>query len=298
MSRKFKKLVRSVSESAGVSHAGAVNLLRRGSTSPSSLRPLDPVLIRSKAKPLFGEHTHEAGLVSAILPDGSVCVTPACPRNTLGGVSFYRYETLVRYSAPDVRPYRLKTGERFARFVESVFDEVSYDPATAYTHEDLPWLFRKSPESESFIIDERGESILSVSRPKNVVIPMWPCKADLVEDGVIVGTDAVKVIRSVRERMVALMDCASLDFDLSAPSDPAPNRIPDGCEWAINEIDDKLTRDFGMVLPPSSVSKSCSYGGRYPCGSGKVGRYVVGHGSRGLLLLRSDVTVVCLPRGF
>jgi hypothetical protein len=298
MSRKFKKLVRSVSESSGVSHAGAVNLLRRGSS--ASLRPLDPVLIRSGAEPVFGEHTHEAGLVSAVLQDGSVVVTPACPRMTLGGVSFYKHEKIARYRAEDVRPYRLKKGERFARFVESVFDEVPYDPATAYAHDDIPWLFKKPAGVPAFVIGEDGDSILMVSRglvsipddgksSNKVAIPMWVCEADLVHDGVIVGTDAVKTMRAVRERMVALIDSASFD-DVGLP----PYEIPEDCGWVIDNIDDTMGRDLGLVMDPSVVRKCGFLRGRYACGTGKIGRYLMVAESRGVLLLRSDVTVVHL----
>ncbi len=293
MSNKFKKLVRSVSESSGVSHAGAVNLLRRGSRTP--LRPLDPVLIREDAKPLFGEHTHCAGIVSAVLPDGTVCVTPAWPRVTLGGLSFFKHEKIARYRADDVSLYRLKKGERFARFVESVFDEVPYDRDAAYTSDETPWIFTKPDGGEAFVIGENNESIIAVSRPKRVVIPLWECSADLVEDGVVVGQDAVKTILAVRDRMVAMMACTIYPLDLSnLPADGLiPDRVPEDCSWIV-DVDRTVSTDVGMILDPSEARRFSVLNGRYACGKKKVGRHVVASGSRGILLLRSDVTVVSL----
>jgi hypothetical protein len=306
MSNKFKKLVRSVSESSGVSHAGAVNLLRRGSG--TVLRPLDPVLIRDGAKPLFGEHTHAAGLVSAVLPDGTVCVTPAWPRMTLGGLSFYRHEKVARYAAADVRPYRLKKGERFARFVESVFACVPFDPSASYSVAETPWVFPRPDGVPAYILAEDGESLVMVSRgavsippdpsgsmAKKVFVPMWRPDADLVMDGVIVGQDAVKVARLVRERMVALIDTASYDHGLGLPA-VLRDGVPDGCEWVIDDIDDTMSRDIGLVLDPVLLRKSGSYRGRFACGSGTIGRHVVGPGTHGLLLLRSEVELFRLSR--
>jgi len=290
MSRKFKKLVRSVSGRAGVSHAGAVNLLRRGN--PIPLRPLDPVLIRSKAVPLFGDHTHEAGLVSAVLPDGSVCVTPACPRNTIGGVSFYRYEKLVRYRAEDVRPYRLKKGERFARFVETVFDtKVCF--GDAYKDGDIlkEMVVEKPRDSASFVVSEDGESILLVHKPARVFIPLWELSAEIEMGDDVVGQDAVKNIMAVRDRMLALIDCLSFEHDLltAGPSLRRHASVPpDGAEWYVNDLDDSLSRDRGMVLdspPPFPLF-------RYACGRGKVGRHISGPTFSGLLLLDGDMSVV------
>jgi hypothetical protein len=302
---KFKKLVRSVSESAGVSHAGAVNLLRRGARPALALGPLDPVLIRDGARPLAGEHTHAAGLVSAVLPDGTVCVTPAWPRMTAGGLSFYRHEKVARYAEADVRPYRLKRGERFARFVETVFNTVPFDPSAAYSMAETPWIFPRPEGVPAFILGEEGESLVMVSRGpisfppdasllKTVVVPMCRPEVDLVMDGAVVGQDAVKLARFLRDRMVALMDTASYDHDLGLPSG-VPGSIPDGCEWVIDDIDDTMSRDLGLVLDPLAASKKVSSRGRrFACGSGRVGRHVVGPGTHGLLLLRGEVEVVRL----
>lgn len=307
MSDKFKKLVRSVSASSGVSHAGAVNLLRRGSQ-PAVVGPLDPVLIRSGAKPLSGEHTHEAGLVSAVLPDGTVCVTPAWPRMTLGGLSFYKHEKVARYAAADVRPYRLKKGERFARFVESVFARVPFDPSVPYSVTETPWVFPRPDGVPAYILAEDGESLVMVSRGpvsfppdpsgsmvKKVFVPMWLPDADLVMDGMVLGQDAVRVARLLRERMVALMDTASYDHDLGVPA-VLRDGVPDGCEWVINDVDDTMSRDLGLVLDPALLRRVGSYRGRFAYGSGMVGRHVVGLGTHGLLLLRSEVGLFRLGR--
>ncbi len=309
MSRKFKKLVRSVSEKAGVSHAGAVNLLRRGNS--ASLKALDPVLVRSGAKPLFGKHTHEAGIVSAVFPDGDVIITPAEPRNTRGGVSFSRHEDVVRYKAEDVRPYRLKKGERFARFVEDVFDLVLVVDDSCWGLSNsrcsqpqlldrqqilLKTIVEKGPDKTAYVIGEEGESITAVMKPMRVIIPLWRVASDLIQDGEIVGQDAVRNLWAVRDRMLALIDCSSFDHDLLSPGSaggPRGRQInlsspPDGTEWYVLNIDDDLSKDRGMLTsaPPSRPAF------RYACGKGKVGRHVSGPAFAGLYLCEGEVSVV------
>lgn len=310
MSRKFKKLVRSVSEKSGVSHAGAVNLLRRGN--PAPLKALDPVLIRSGAKALAGKHTHEAGVVSAVLDDGDVMVTPAEPRRTQGGLSFWRHEEPARYSAADVRHFPLKKGERFARFVEDVFDvrlcfSQSSEEPVLYGR-DRPGMYEngtplhhvivnKPVGKTAYVIGEEGENVIAVMGPHCVFIPLWETSADFVDgDGMLLGFDAVKIRRAVRDRMLALIVCSNIVHDpLMAGSDGGPrgeptllSSSPEGTEWYVTGLDDDLSSDCGMLLDaPPRYSLS-----RYGCGKGKVGRHVSGPTFAGLYLLEGQVSMV------
>jgi len=309
MSRKFKKLVRSVSEKSGVSHAGAVNLLRRGN--PAPVRALDPVLIRSGAKALAGKHTHEAGVVSAVLDDGDVMVTPAEPRSTQGGISFWRHEEPARYSAADVRHFPLKKGERFARFVEDVFDvrlcfSQSSDEPVLYGHNrpamyengtPLHYVIMDKPVGKtSYVIGEEGESILAIAKPRRVIIPLWKTSADFLDNDRIVGFDAVKIRRAVRDRMLALIDASNFVHDLlAAGPDCGPrgepvhlSSPPDGAEWYVADLDDHLSPDCGMLLDAPPLHSPFRYG----CGRGKIGRWVSGPTFSGLYLCEGETSVV------
>lgn len=183
----------------------------------------------------------------------------------------------------------MKKGERFAKFVESLFPEVSYSREEKYADADIPWLFEKSLEDTAYIVGEEAESILAVMKPRRVAIPLWEVRSDLVIDDEVVGQDALRNLFAIRDRMLALMDCTQ--FSRSSEERRHLSSPPDGVEWYVADVDDSLSRDQGMVLdrPPLLW-------GRYVCGKGKIGRHVVTSSSRGLLLLESDVSIVIPPR--
>ncbi len=254
MPKKFKRLVHQTMARTGVSHQGAVNILRKGAFLP-----------------LSAVQTAEgmAAIVSAVLPDGNVVLTPAKPVRTPDGVWLEPEEGAFLYRPQEVRPYRLAKDERWARFVEDLFElvterSVSQQDGTVLAGRDqtTAFIFNKDPDEAALILDE-GDSVSSVSRPRRIVVSLQPFGADLTVDGNVVGQDAVKIRRSLRERMLAVIEASQF----------GGHGIVDSPEWYLDPTGN------GQLLsrPPDSLKP-------YACGRGPIGLHPQSDTLHGLLV--------------
>lgn len=245
MSKKFKRLIHQTMARTGVSHQGAVNILRRG-----VLKPLDAVQTADG----------KAGLVSAVLDGGDVVITAAQPVATPDGVVFDTRDAPnpVRFSRRDIGPYRYKSGERKARFVEELFDHVTEFEVQKFGGVVLEsmfgppaFIFEKDPERTALIVGEEGNGVLCVKQTRRVIAPLWHCQADLLIEGQAFGQDAVLITRILRERMVALLAAGLLGGDYGIVPSPT---------WFIDPTGD------GQIL-----SRLPNFDKPYVCGSGSAG---------------------------
>lgn len=190
MSRKLKKLARSVSEKSGVSYAGAVNLLRRGAP-----RVGDDVEFDRGGSPV-------RGTVVYILPPSGIPGVPRPGKNIFlvsvpssGGREHLYLPRSVLRPLPPSDPC-----------VFGLFLSGGVPPNC------LP-IYEKDPGEAFYYVGEEGDCVYAVTRPRKVVIPLFEVRSDLVDaDGNVLGQDLPVVRRILRERMEALLDAAALNL--------------------------------------------------------------------------------------